>query len=85
MVMADIASKVGIVLGRHVQNYIVLYMSAQVQLTSLRPKKINLNPTHQRSVPFTWNPPMRGGGLEGVWPSFVFLPSLIIAIEAAAE
>ena len=83
MVMADIASKVGIVLGRHVQNYIVLYMSAQVQLTSLRP--FFFNPTPQRSVPFTWNPPMRGGGLEGVWPSFVFLPSLIIAIEATAE
>ena len=83
MVMADIASKVGIVLGRHVQNYIVLYMSAQIQLTSLRPKKQIL------IQPLKGLFPSLGihleSSLEGVWPSFVFLPSLIIAIEATAE
>ena len=31
--------------------------SHSVQLTTLGPKKPDLNPTPQRSVPFTWNPP----------------------------
>ena len=33
--------------------------SHSVQLTTLGPKKPDLNPTPQRSVPFTWNPPNR--------------------------
>jgi len=32
--------------------------SHSVQLTTLGPKKTDLNPTPQRSVPFTWNPPI---------------------------
>ena len=31
--------------------------SHAVQLTSLRPKKTDLNPTPQRSAPLTWNQP----------------------------
>ena len=32
--------------------------SHAVQLTSLRPKKTDLNPTPQRSAPLTWNQPV---------------------------